>query len=76
VSRDFFENNDLLGNLAKAMAEYERQFGHSVPAYLIRSRLLAAGVEAQQWLDRGEPNPNWKAHHEWLMQQPPGSVFF
>lgn len=76
MSRDFLEDNDLLGNLAKAMAEYERRFGHSVPAPVIRYRLLAAGVEAQQWLDRGEPNPDWEAHHDWFAQQSPGSVFF
>ncbi len=76
MSRNFLEDNDLLGNLVKAMSEYERRFGHSVPAPVIRSRSLAAGVEAQRWLDRNEPNPDWRAHYDWLVQQPPGSVFF
>lgn len=50
---------DLLQQDAKYLNEYEKRFGHSAPASLLRSRLLGVGFLAKEWLDKNVPNPQW-----------------
>ncbi len=60
------ESRDIIEQSSYYLAEYERRFGHSVPASVIRTRLFAAGFLAKPWLDRGVPNPEWEARAAWI----------
>ncbi|MBM3339262.1 MAG: hypothetical protein FJY62_04635 [Betaproteobacteria bacterium] len=60
------KGDQLLADLARYLHDYEAQFGHSVPASVLRSRLFSAGFEAREWLERGTPNPEWAARAEFL----------
>jgi hypothetical protein len=71
-----FHNNDIYMGLGRALEQYERTFGHSVPASVIRSRLLGAAFEAAKWLEEGRPNPDWEERARWLSRQPHGTVAF
>ncbi len=62
--------------LGSVLEEYERTFGHPVPASVIRSRLLGAAFEAAKWLEEGCPNPEWEERARWLSRQHAGSVSF
>ena len=55
------DGGDIIELSRRYLSEYERRFGHSVPASVIRTHLLAAGFLAKPWLDRGVPNPEWEA---------------
>jgi hypothetical protein len=50
---------NLLQEDAKLLQEYEKKFGHPVPASVLRSRLFGAGFVAKEWLDKNQPNPEW-----------------
>jgi hypothetical protein len=52
---------DIIELSRRYLWEYERRYGHSVPASFIRTHLFAAGFLAKPWLDRGVPNPEWEA---------------
>ncbi len=58
--------DQMLTDLARYLHDYEAQFGHPVPASVLRSRLFVAGFEAREWLQRGTPNPEWAVRAEFL----------